>query len=425
MDYLTYKTIGSITDNYKYLLLQYIISDIMGNSMDNKRKLRGYSILASGVKPKIVNNETCLIPSQSNPNVKYTVKNLGYDYTCECPDYQKRKVDCKHINAIKLWLTLKNKINSQDTLELAKELDENPKCAYCGSENLIKRGIRKNQNTIRQRYLCKECNKRFVLDAFKKMKVNGKIVTLVMDLYYKGLSLRDIADTIYQFYNIKLHHETVRIWIMKFTKVMNDFVSKFKPKVSKVWHTDEQMVKIKGKYEWSWNTIDKETRFLLANVITENRFIDDARQVFKEAKETTDVKPEFIITDGLWSYEKAIKKEFHTFKGRKDRTQHIRLETFEKKPNNNLIERFHSTFRERDKVMRGFKAEHTAQGISDGFRTYYNFIRKHHSLNGLTPSQKADIDLQLDRNRWLSLLKKSMENTQVPMVDKNIRSPAD
>ncbi len=58
--------------------------------------------------------------------------------------------------------------------------------------------------------------------------------------------------------------------------------------------------------------------------------------------------------------------------------------------------------------MRGFKGGE--MGISEGFRTYYNFVIKHKDLNGLTPSQVANIDLQLDRNRWLSLLKKSMEN---------------
>jgi transposase-like protein len=320
-------------------------------------------------------------------------------------------------------LSLKDKINSKDTLELIEELEEKPKCVYCGSENIIKRGIRKNKNGAKQRYLCKNCNRRFVYDAFKRMKVNGKIVTLVMDLYYKGLSLRDIADTIYQFYGIKLHHETVRIWILRFTKIMNDFVKKLKPKVSGIWHTDEQMVKVKGKWLWSWNCLDEETRFLLANAITENRNIEDARLVFQKAKETAKGRPELIVTDGLWSYEKAVKKEFSTW--RLPRTLHIRLESVRAKRNNNLIERYHSTFRERDKVMRGFKAKRTAKELTEGFRTYYNFIRKHHSLNGLTPSQKAEIDLQLDRNRWLSLLKKSMENTQVPMVDKNIRSPED
>lgn len=56
--------------------------------------------------------------------------------------------------------------------------------------------------------------------------------------------------------------------------------------------------------------------------------------------------------------------------------------------------------------MRGFKGQE--QIFSDGFRTYYNFIRTHQTL-GKTPSEEAGIKLQLDRNKWLSLIKKSSE----------------
>lgn len=59
--------------------------------------------------------------------------------------------------------------------------------------------------------------------------------------------------------------------------------------------------------------------------------------------------------------------------------------------------------------MDGFEAEHTAQMLSEGFNTWYNFIRPHQALNGMTPSQVARIDLDLDKNRWLSLLKRSLE----------------
>lgn len=73
-------------------------------------------------------------------------------------------------------------------------------------------------------------------------------------------------------------------------------------------------------------------------------------------------------------------------------------------------ERYPNEFREFDKVRRGFKSDKTAQQWSDAFRLYHNFIKKHMALNGATPSQIAEIDIDLGRNRWLSLLHQSLNH---------------
>ena len=152
--------------------------------------------------------------------------------------------------------------------------------------------------------------------------------------------------------------------------------------------------------------MDEQTRFLIANNITETRFTKDAKEVLVKARKRTQENPELIITDGLNAYNDAINQEFHSW--RKGTTNHVRLHTIkDKRINNNIVERFHNTYRERDKVMRGLKTERTANTIIGGFNNYYNFIRPHMALNGLTPSQVANLDLNLDRNRWLSLVRKA------------------
>lgn len=377
--------------------------------MRDAREVRGLSIIAKGDTPKLIDKETFLVPSQSS-NKKYKVK-MTNEWVCECPDFQFRKFKCKHIHSVEFLLKLRDRLDDNSVLDFAEEIKQSPKCHSCGSENIVKNGNIKIKNGKKQRLVCRNCKTTSYTEPSMNYIRNPKIISLAFDLYFKGMSLRKITDTLNQFFGFKIHHETVRRWIVRFTQKMDEYTNQFKPKTSEAWHLDEQALKSKGKIAWSWNMLDEGTRFLIANNITKERYIDDARKIIQMSKSNTDTTPTFIVTDGLRAYQDAIRKEFHTTNATKDRgsypdTVHVRLRTIKDKPNNNLIERFHSTFRERDKTMRGFKGKE--QLFADGFRNYYNFIRSHQALNGLTPSQASGIELNLDRNRWLSLLKKSL-----------------
>ncbi len=369
---------------------------------------RGRSMLANGIYPNPTGNNIYTIPSQSDIRKRYSVAQTPSGFVCECPDNNYRKVTCKHIFLLQAWLGIKQKIENKPKVDMP--YDDDLRCCFCYSAEIIKKGFKKTHFERKQRYECKTCKKKFVNDPIKRTKGNGKIVTLCMDLYFKGLSLRDISDTIFRFYGLKLHHETVRRWIMKFTELINNYVNTLQPKLSETWHTDEQMVKVKGKWEWNWNVLDADTRFLIATNLTKSRYIKDARKVFQKTKTIAKESPDRIITDGLFSYEKAIKKEFIPFR---TKTKHIRLASIRTKVQNNKVERFHNTFREFDKVKRGFKAEHTTQGISNGFRSYYNFVRPHMGISNMTPSKMAGIDLDLGSNRWLNLIRLAKANEKL------------
>ena len=90
-------------------------------------------------------------------------------------------------------------------------------------------------------------------------------------------------------------------------------------------------------------------------------------------------------------------------------TNHIRLTSIrDKRTNNNVMERLNGTIRERLKVMRGLQDRESAEVMTSTFVNYYNHI-KIHSVLGTTPAIKAGIKAELEGNRWLSLLKKSMD----------------
>jgi len=70
------------------------------------------------------------------------------------------------------------------------------------------------------------------------------MITLTLDLYFKGVSLRKISDHLKQFYNLRVHYTTIYRWIEKYIQILNEYISTLKPVLSYCWHADEMMVKV-------------------------------------------------------------------------------------------------------------------------------------------------------------------------------------
>lgn len=83
-------------------------------------------------------------------------------------------------------------------------------------------------------------------------------------MHRAGLSLRKVADTPEQFYNLDVHHETVRRWIDTFMEKITEYVNRYNPDLGMEWDIDEQKGKSDGEWVYAWNIMDKKTRFLVA-----------------------------------------------------------------------------------------------------------------------------------------------------------------
>lgn len=81
-------------------------------------------------------------------------------------------------------------------------MDKEIKCRFCQSSNTTKKGFRKTQNRGKiQKYCCKDCNRLFVLDdGFFKMRNSPQKITLCLDLFFKGVSTRQVQAHLQQFY---------------------------------------------------------------------------------------------------------------------------------------------------------------------------------------------------------------------------------
>lgn len=376
------------------------------------RELKALTIVGQSDQIKRINAVTYKVKSQSSDNWYDVVHEYKHGWNCSCPDHTFRHVECKHIQAVYISKELRHKIvNNNDVKEIE---NSNELICKCGSLNVIKDGVRKNKSGTIQRFKCKECLREWSDNlGFAKNKVNSKIITMALDLYFKGISLRKVQEHIVLFHGIKVSHVAILNWIHKFGEVVAPFVDSLVPKdVSGVYHVDEMMIHVrkehheKGHYQWLWNMMDNTTKFWISSKVSQRREVEDARVVFQDAKRKTP-KPIAIVHDGNPSYNEAYWKEYYTMGGK--RVKNIRSISVRHKGLNQKVERLNGVMRDREKVMRGMDHAESAQKTIDAFRIHYNFIRNHSAI-GKTPAEQAGIKLSLGRNKIESLIKLSIQN---------------
>lgn len=255
-------------------------------------------------------------------------------------------------------------------------------CKYCQSKDVIKYGTYKET----QYYYCNECKRKFSNpDAIPKMQYSTSKVADALNMYYEGMSLKEIRRNFIQQHNDYMSDSTVLNWVNRFSKMAILEGGKYKPNVGSVWVADETVIDIDGKNVWFWDIIDTKTRFLIASHMSFTRTTKDAEALMKQAYERTGKVPRVIYTDKLRAYLDGIELTFGAD------TTHKRGSPFDIEDNTNFIERFHGTIKPRTKVMRGLHSVESARLFMDGWLVHYNFFRPHMSLSDQTPSQVAGI----------------------------------
>ncbi len=273
-------------------------------------------------------------------------------------------------------------------------------CKYCQSENVIKYGLYKDV----QRYFCKDCKRKFAsTDTIPKMQYPTSQVSDAINMYYEGMSLKEIRRNFIQQHNDYISDVSALNWVNRFSKLAIMEANKYKPDVGSVWVADETVIDIDGKNIWFWDIIDTKTRFLIASHMSYTRTTKDAQALMKQAYERTGKIPRVIYTDKLRAYLDGIELTFGAD------TTHKRGSPFDVENKANIVERFHGTIKSRTKVMRGLHTVESARLFMDGWLVHYNFFRPHMSLNDRTPAQVAGIKFPF-RN-WKDITEQPFEKT--------------
>jgi len=229
---------------------------------------------------------------------------------------------------------------------------------------------------------------------FKRMRYPVFLITTALSMFYLGKnSFRNISLILRTAFNINVSHVTIASWCTRFAPLFDNMRLQLLPMLdlnSDEWHADETVVKINGRKHYLWFVIDSETRFIVGYHLSPYRSSPQAFSVLKGAAALG--KPGAIVSDRYWPYLSPVKSIFND-------SIHIRVESFKDAISNNLIESFHKQFKAWYKTKQGFSSFSTANNLISMFVFFFNFVRPHSALSGLTPAQVAGLNLTKRQKR--------------------------
>lgn len=185
-------------------------------------------------------------------------------------------------------------------------------CIHCSSSNFIRNGYSKKGV---QRYKCNDCKKRFCEKGiFARMRFPKEVITNALFLRLYPLSTRNVKRILKKLNYIKVSHVSIYNWVMKFASHLYKFTNIFPLNFTNIWHVDEKFIKVKRKikkrkkeFSYLWIVSDNANN-IIATHVSYSRDIINAKIVLQKAKQRAGFSPEILVSDGLQSYKKAVKK---------------------------------------------------------------------------------------------------------------------
>jgi transposase-like protein len=320
---------------------------------------------------------------------------LESGWSCSCPDFTYRQIPCKHIWSVEF----SKRIRTAVELGTLADFETTDACPACGGKHVVKHGLRHNRAGDLQRFICEECKYSFSVNVgFERMKHSPKAITMALQLYFSGESLRNVQKSL-RLLGVEVCPKTVWTWIRKYVGLMEKYLDTITPQVSDTWRADELWVKFRGQMKYVFAMMDDETRFWIAQEVADSKKKHDVRNLFRNGRAYAGKVPQTLITDSLHSYHRAFLKEFKTPDN--PSVQHVEQIQLAGQIHNNKMERMNGEIRDREMVMRGLKRTDTP--ILKGYQIYHNFVRPHEGLKGETPATKAGIKVK-GENKWLTLI---------------------
>ncbi len=200
-----------------------------------------------------------------------------------------------------------------------------------------------------------------------------------------------------------------------------------KPTIKGRVHMDEKYIQVKKDNAYDLNAIDHKTKYILSHYFVRNRTKEEIIEFLRKIKITCyeqilevylkekhkkieDRELITFVSDGFENYKNAFNKLFYRIATLQFGIP-IAYKRYGLEHNNNPIERYNGTLKDRLKTLRGgFGSFERAEHFLNMKHITYNFVNPHMQLKGRTPAEETNIDLKLGRQKLLNLIKQQAKH---------------
>jgi len=281
-----------------------------------------------------------------------------------------------------------------------KPRGQNPKCPRCGSDRVVRRGVRRARGTVTQRYGCRGCGYLFGESepAFSRKRVDPFIISLALNAYFAGASIRRIVDMLTQLFNLHTTPATLLRWFDEYPPAVAKFLRGVQVNGGDIWQFANRKLTVNGVSYVLWIVIEKTKRFILASHIG-SLTTESAVEALNIAKQQSSTAPKVIETDYWDGYSDAI----HTVFGNSVAHSPPPSPEIGFTHINKLIATTGRLYG--SKQTDTFKTLEGARNIVDGLTISHNYIWPADDLNGKTPAEALNSRINLQGDRWQQIIK--------------------
>jgi len=284
---------------------------------------------------------------------------------------------------------------------------------FCkGVDYIARNGWRYNKSIAKQRWKCTKCNRKFTEDdGFWKMKNTPETITEAIDLYETGHSLEQAKEHLWKHHSIKISETSIRNWVKKYSRKIENFTDTLSPLVKGRIHEDEVEMRIRKRNRYFWRAKESKTGFKFSGPVG-RRSMKNCQSLNRQIKKRcysqmldrkkNGKKRIRFVSDKLPHYKTTHNKMFRNVA---DITHGVPIKAKWKglKYNNNVIECEHPAVNERIRQMKGVDDIDFVECVLHLKDIMDNFARRRNKKSK-TPAELAGINLDLGRNKTLGLI---------------------